>query len=206
MKNRSFPAYGEAIVDDLIADYTQENRAAINYLKVSQEHAWPIIIDHIALRCLNVEQRVSTFLEHGYVFQNESVEYPEQGWWAKIYRKAGRPVLFVDQAYDDQRGAKSIIPDWVKRFGDQHLHHVAVLVEDIESAVAVMKKNGTAFSGQIVGSPGSRLRQIFSVAENRSGAPYTVLELTERNNYTGFYPDQADALMQSSTQKDTESS
>jgi len=47
----------------------------------------------------------------------------------------GYPALFVDQAYSDDRGRTSIIPGWVRTFGDQVFHHVAVRVEDIEQAM-----------------------------------------------------------------------
>ncbi len=204
METHSFPAYGDPAIDTLLASYVQNNRAAKTYLAMSGKFPWPVAIDHIALRCFDVEARADPFLKQGYVFENERVEYPDQGWWANIYRRPGFPVLFVDQAYDDTRGKKSIIPEWVRRFGDQNLHHAAVLVDDIERAVSVMKNQGVSFSGKIVGQPGSRLRQIFTAAEVREESAYTVLELTERNHYSGFYPEQADALMQSSTQKATD--
>ncbi|MFQ5587462.1 MAG: hypothetical protein ACE5F7_01365 [Nitrospiria bacterium] len=201
MKNQTFPAYGEPIIDNLLADYAQGNHAARTYLDVSLRQGWPLVIDHVALRCLDIERRAAVFLKQGYVFEDEIVEYPDQGWWAKVYRKPGLPALFIDQAYDGARGKQSIIPAWVQRFGDEHLHHAAVLVAEIECAMAVMKERGIVFSGDIVGSPGSRLRQIFTASEVREDAPYTVLELTERNHYSGFYPDQANRLMQSSTRK-----
>jgi hypothetical protein len=64
-----------------------------------------------------------------------------------------------------------------------------------------MKAHKVQFAGQIVGKSGTRLRQIFSAAEVRQGKAYSVLELTERNNYEGFVPEQADSLMQSSVEK-----
>lgn len=204
MPVNTFPSYDDPLINDLISTYAQGNHAARVYAEISQAQGWPFVIDHIALRCLHVETRAQAFLEAGYRFEDETVEYPDQGWWAKVYRKPGQPVAFVDQAYEDKRGEKSIIPAWVKRFGDTQLHHIAVLVDDIDQAMVVLKTHGVQFAGNVVGSPGSRLRQVFTASEVREGAAYTVLELTERNGYTGFYPDQANALMQSSTQKISE--
>lgn len=201
MKEQTFPLYNNPIIDPLLSSYFGGNQAAQIFLKVCQEQGRPLVIDHAALRCVNVEQRARVFIESGYQYQDERVEYPEQGWWAKVYRKPGLPVLFVDQAYEDEEGEQSIIPEWVARFGEQDLHHVAVLVDNMEESIAFMKDKGVEFSGASIGKPGSRLRQIFTAAEVKNGEAYTVLELTERNGYDGFYPDQANDLMQSSTQK-----
>ncbi len=201
MPQNPFSSHSDPLINDLISTYAQGNHAARVYAEMTQTQDWPFVIDHIALRCLHVETRAKPFLEAGYIFEQETVEYPDQGWWAKVYRKPAHPVAFVDQAYEDPRGEKSIIPAWVKRFGDKDLHHIAVLVDDIEQTMVVLKTQGIQFAGNIVGRPGSRLRQVFTASEVRDGAAYTVLELTERNEYTGFYPDQANALMESSTQK-----
>ncbi len=195
------PSYDDPLVQDLIERYFKENEAARIFVEESGRQGWPLIVDHITIRCLNVDRRVEPFLKNGYVFQGERVEYPDQGWWAKVYRRPGYPALFVDQAYDDPRGEKSIIPQWVKKFGDRDLHHAAVRVDDIEKAVAALEKIGVEFSGSIVGNRGTRLRQIFTASEIREGAAYSVLELAERNGYDGFYPEQADSLMQASVKK-----
>ncbi len=50
--------------------------------------------------------------------------------WNLLY-----PALFVAQGCADERGKTSLIFAWVKRFGDQVLHHVAVRVEDIEVTI-----------------------------------------------------------------------
>jgi len=189
----------DALVEDLIEDYFSDNVAARTYRKMCKSTGSPFTIDHITLRCLDVARRAVPFLERGYVDADERVEYPDQGWWAKVYRREGHPALFIDQAYVDARGAVSIIPAWVDRFGDQRLHHVAVRVVNIDTAVTALKERDIAFSGTVVGALGSRLRQIFTVAEIRAGVAFSVLELTERNGYDGFYPEQAGSLMQAST-------
>lgn len=197
--DRLLPSYDDSMMRDLIRQYFKENEAARIFVDEWNRLERPLIIDHAAIRCMNVDRRAEPFLKRGYRFEGEVIEYPDQGWWAKVYRRPDYPALFVDQAYEDERGGKSIIPAWVARFGDQVLHHVAVRVEDIDQAIAALQKRGVEFSGAVVGNRGTRLRQIFTASEVREGEAFTVLELAERNGYEGFYPEQADSLMQSST-------
>ncbi len=192
------PVYDTPLIQQLVADYFCGNEAARLYAKLCSEEGKSITVDHITLRCFNIERRAKEFQALGYLDQDELIEYPDQGWWAKVYRKPAYPALFVDQAYDDTRGQTSIIPKWVERFGDRTLHHVAVRVEDIEAAVSSLQAREVLFAGPIVGGRGTRLRQVFTASEVRDGTAFSVLELTERNGYDGFYPEQADSLMQSS--------
>jgi catechol 2,3-dioxygenase-like lactoylglutathione lyase family enzyme len=195
--------YPEPLVQRPLADYFHDNEAARRYLEVCAANGWPVVVDHLTIRCLDIERRARPFLAVGYEDRNEVVDYPDQGWWAKVYRKRGYPALFIDQAYADERGTKSFLPQWVKRFGEDCFHHVAVRVDDIEAAIAAMQAAGVEFSGQIVGARGTRLRQIFTAAEQRQGQAYSVLELAERRGYDGFVPEQADGLMQASVKTKT---
>ncbi|MEW6325900.1 MAG: VOC family protein [Nitrospirota bacterium] len=190
--------YPEPLVQRPLADYFRGNEAARRYLEVCAAKGWPARVYHLTIRCLDIERRARPFLAIGYEDRNEVVTYPDQGWWAKVYRKPGYPALFIDQAYADDRGKKSFLPEWVKRFGEDCFHHVAVLVDDIEAAIAAMRASGVEFSGEVVGARGTRLRQIFTEAEQREGQAFSVLELAERRGYDGFVPEQADGLMQAS--------
>ncbi|MBI1821344.1 MAG: hypothetical protein HY036_05550 [Nitrospirae bacterium] len=191
--------YQDPAIIQLIERYFEENDAANIYLQIVQEQKGELIIDHAAIRCMDVDKRAKEFLNTGYEHKSEMIEYPEQGWWAKVYRKKNHPALFIDQDYTEKKGANSPITPWVKKFGDRVLHHIAVRVTNIDQTKKEMEQKGVEFSGDIIGAPGTRLRQIFTAAEIKNGSPFTVLELTERNNYDGFYPDQADGLMKSST-------
>lgn len=193
--------YQEPLIRDLLARYFAENEAARTFLQLAGEKGWEVLIDHITIRCHHVDERAREFFKIGYAYRDELIEYPDQGWWAKVYRKPGYPALFVDQAYDDERGKASILPQWVDTFGDRDLHHIALRVASIEEAVAAMKAKRVAFAGEIVGPSGTRLRQVFTAAEVRKDLAYSVLELIERNRYDGFVPQQANSLMQSSTTK-----
>ncbi len=185
------------LIERMVADYVAHNRAAgllKNMLDDAGVGLLPVI-DHVTIRTLDIDQGAKPFVELGYVY-DETITYAD--WYAKVYRKAGYPALFVDQAYTDDRGKTSIIPGWVKKFGDQVFHHVAVRVEDIEKAVDRLKLKGVVFAGSIVGDRGDHLRQIFSAPETADGQPFTVLELAERHRgYLGFLPPQADSLMKS---------
>ncbi|MDT7042982.1 hypothetical protein [Candidatus Nitronereus thalassa] len=187
----------EIRIDSYVQEYVSRNRAA-QIAKTILDTAgigMKPILDHITIRTNNIDERAQEFLPLGYVY-SETLEYSD--WHAKVYRTPGFPSLFVDQAYDDKRGATSVIPRWVNQFGDHTLHHIAILVEDIEAAMSQLHHKGINFSGSILGEKGDVIRQIFSVPEQVEGAPFSVLELIERHaGYQGFSPPQADALMQS---------
>jgi catechol 2,3-dioxygenase-like lactoylglutathione lyase family enzyme len=187
----------DGLLERMVTEYVARNRAA-KILKGLLDDAgigfYPVV-DHVTLRTLDIDRRAEQFVALGYAF-DETLEYDD--WYAKVYRKSGYPALFVDQAYEGDRGKSSIIPGWVNIFGDQVFHHVAVRVEDIDKAVERLKKNGVIFAGNIVGAAGGQLRQIFSSPEMVDGQPFTVLELAERHRgYLGFLPPQADSLMKS---------
>lgn len=187
----------DALLKKMVADYVAHNAAA-KVLKDLLDQAgvglYPVI-DHVTLRTLDIDRRAQEYVELGYVY-SETLEYND--WFAKVYRKTGYPALFVDQGYLGERGKTSIIPRWVKQFGDGIFHHVAVRVEHIDLAIKSLSAKGVLFAGSIVGEAGGPLRQIFSLPETVDGQPFTVLELAERHQgYQGFSPPQADSLMQS---------
>lgn len=187
----------EARVQELVEDYISRNHAARRLCTVLDAAGvgWKPVVDHITLRTVAIDRCAEPLVHMGYDYA-ETIEYED--WFAKVYRAPGFPALFVDQAYPDSRGRTSLIPRWVEQFGDQTLHHMAVLVTDIEWAIARLGEQGIDFAGEIVGERGDRLRQIFTVPEQVDGSPFSVLELTERHaGYLGFSPPKANALMQS---------
>ncbi|MFN3395083.1 MAG: VOC family protein, partial [Candidatus Thermochlorobacter sp.] len=156
------------------------------------------LLDHITIRTTHVERRAEEFLSLGFIedINLGIVEY--ENWWAKVYRYPGLPAVFIDQAFEGERGAGCVIPKWVETFGDEILHHVAVNVDDIEKSIAALERKGIEFAGEITGEPGSALRQIFTKPEMKHGMAFTVLELTERHwGYSGFRSLQANTLMES---------
>ncbi|MGQ0694028.1 MAG: VOC family protein [Nitrospiraceae bacterium] len=185
------------LMEKMVADYVAHNKAA-SVMKVMLDETgvgFSPVVDHVTIRTLDIDRGAEPFVALGYAY-DETLKYDD--WFAKVYRKPGYPALFVDQAYPDDRGKTSIIPGWVKKFGDRVFHHVAVRVEDIEKSVERLKQKGVVFAGKIVGAPGGQLRQIFSAPEMIDGQPFSVLELAERHRgYQGFLPPQADSLMKS---------
>jgi catechol 2,3-dioxygenase-like lactoylglutathione lyase family enzyme len=187
----------DTLISRMIEAYVARNCAA-GVLRDLLEEAgvgfYPVA-DHLTLRTLDIDRRAEEYTRLGYS-HTETLQYDD--WFAKVYRKVGYPALFVDQAYPDERGKTSIIPGWVKKFGDQVYHHVAVRVNDIEKAIDRLKAKGVVFAGEIVGARGGPLRQIFTEPEMIDGQPFSVLELAERHRgYQGFSPPQADSLMKS---------
>lgn len=190
----------EAVIRRYVDAYLANNAAARLVASRLDELGTGLlpIVDHITVRTTDVDVRAVEFLDLGFAFDPHIGVLEFADWWAKVYRKPGLPAVFIDQAYDGDRGHTSVIPKWVAAFGDRVLHHVAIRVDDIERAIARLGLQGIAFSDAIVGQRGSALRQIFTRAEMRDGEPFTVLELAERHDgYDGFLPPQADGLMQS---------
>lgn len=190
----------EKLIQHYVDDFISNNRAAkviYDGLRVLGIGFRPVI-DHITFRTLNVEKRAKEFLSFGYQYDKKLGVIEYENWWAKVYRKMGYPTIFIDQAYDGPRGKGSLIPDWVRAFGDNVLHHVAIQVHDIESAIFYLEKQNVPFAGKIVGDKGTDLRQIFTQPEMKNGQAFSVVELAERHRgYTGFLPPQADGLMES---------
>lgn len=190
----------DQVMKDYFDRYLEGNRAAADFADHLDRcgAGWMPLVDHCAIRTLDVDARSKQIVELGFHLDEKIGVLEFDNWWAKVFRKPGYPALFIDQAYDDDRGTKSLIPDWVNAHGDQCFHHVAILVADIEAAIAAIRKRGFDVAGQVVGDPGSDLRQVFTQPEKKDGAVYTVLELIERHHgYEGFLPPQADGLMES---------
>lgn len=187
----------DQLMDKMVSEYVAHNKAATVLKALLDEAGVGLapVVDHVTIRTLDIDRGAAPFAALGYAC-DETLQYDD--WYAKVYRKPGYPALFVDQAYPDERGQTSLIPGWVKKFGDRVFHHVAVRVEDIEQAIGRLKKEGVVFTGSIVGARGGQLRQIFSSPEMVDGQPFSVLELAERHRgYQGFSPPQADSLMKS---------
>lgn len=193
----------DGLLARMVGEFVRRNQAAATLQTMLDEAGVGLtpVIDHVTVRTFDIDRRAEPFIALGYAF-DETLEYDD--WYAKVYRKTGYPALFVDQAYGGDRGRTSIIPGWVQQFGDQVFHHVAVRVENIETAVRQLTQKGIVFAGNIVGARGDALRQIFSSPEMIEGHPFSVLELAERHRgYLGFLPPQADSLMKSTAPRET---
>lgn len=187
--------------------YFENNKSARLYGELCEEKNWIYEIDHLTIRTYNVEKAAKYFEELGWCFDTK-VEYKDQGWWANVYRHKKYPALFVDQNYDGVPEKQMILTRWVDKFGDQNFHHIAArlpLGVEIEEVISALEKRGAVFPGNVTGPKGSRLRQIFSKAEEKDGTPFSILELAQRGLdkatgqvYEGFINEQADSLMKDS--------
>lgn len=194
--NASTDKFFARYIDDFLAG-NNAARSLANSLKATGVGLMPLV-DHCTLRTLDVDKRAREAVDLGFEYDASIGVLEFDKWWAKVYRLAGYPSLFIDQAFSGERGADSLIPGWVKAHGDQCFHHIAILVEDIDFAMGAMESQNIQFAGKIVGERGTDLRQIFTQPEMRNGEVYSVLELIERHNgYAGFLPPQADGLMES---------
>ena len=190
----------DQLMQDYLNRFLEGNRAAADFAEqlVRCGAGWMPLVDHCTIRTLDVDARSRQFVDLGYGCDEKIGILEFDHWWAKVFRKPGYPALFIDQAYDDKRGGKSLIPKWVNAHGDQCFHHVAILVEEIDAAIEAIGKRGFKVAGQVVGDPGTDLRQVFTEPEIKDGEVFTVLELIERHHgYEGFLPPQADGLMES---------
>jgi catechol 2,3-dioxygenase-like lactoylglutathione lyase family enzyme len=190
----------DELVERYVQTYLQNNRAAktLNDILGDVGVGLRPLIDHITIRTADVESRAEEFLALGFAedLNLGVVEY--DNWWAKVYRRAGLPAVFIDQAYAGERGHGCVIPTWVATFGDTVLHHIAVNVGDIDNGIAMLSKKGIEFSSGITGEKGTALRQIFTKPDMKNGVAFTVLELAERRwGYNGFRSMQANTLMES---------
>jgi len=197
----------EKVFYEPLVKYLEGNLATRKYAEVCEDNRWDYIIDHLAVRTHNIDEAAKRFIPLGWTYFDK-VEFRDQGWWAKVYRHSSFPALFIDQSYDDAPDNLLIIKRWVDKFGDKGFHHAAVRLPqgvEIEDAISLMNKKGINFPGKITGATGTRLRQIFSQAEVVDGAPFSVIELIQRNVdsktgkvYMGFIAEQADSLMKDS--------
>lgn len=184
----------DAVIRDYINRYCQVNTAAFT-LRASLESlgiGLRPVIDHISVRTRDVQERSLEFEALGYQYDDVVGVMERDSWWAKVFRKPGFPPVYIDQPFRDHRGADSTIGSWVDRFGDGGLHHVAVAVDDLDSAQVRLEALGLRFSGSITGITGGPFRQIYTEPELMDGSPHTVLELVERRwGFIGFWSPQS---------------
>jgi len=193
------------LVQRQIEDYFERNKAARIYAELCEKNNWPLIFDHLTIRTYDIDKASEPYLSLGWKY-DETIEYKNEGWWAKVFRNAPYAPFFIDQAYI---GVKDhIITKWVDKFGDKSFHHIAVRLPqglEIEEVISKLQLASIHFPGSITGGKGSRLRQVFSQAEIIDGTPFSVLELAQRDKnpqngliYEGFISEQADSLMKDS--------
>lgn len=179
----------ERVIFDYVDRYLAGNRMAaqINDAVLQAGIGLRPILDHISIRTLDVQERALEFEALGYFYDDRMGVLERDTYWGKVYRRPGFPVLFLEQAFLDNRSEDSTIPEWVEKFSDGQLHHIAIAVDNIEHAIERFAPLGVRFAGEITGEPKSEFRQIYSEPEVVDGVDFTVIELVERRwGYAGF--------------------
>ena len=183
--------HAESVIRNYIERYVAGNQAASivrDRLDAAGIGLRPVL-DHLSIRTLQVHERALELEALGYTFDGNIGVLERDTSWGKIYRKPGLPAIFIEQAYEDHRGAESVIPRWVERFSDASLHHIAISVDTIELAMRQLSEHGMRFSGEVNGEPGAAFRQIYTEPEIVEGEPFTTLEIVERRwGYAGLLP------------------
>mgnify|MGYP000883462999 CR=1 FL=1 len=187
----------EKLLQKYLDGFTAHNPAArviANDLRVIGIGLRPVV-DHLAFCTLDIHKRVKEFLPYGYRAKGASAFLRYDSWRAKIYRKPGYPaLLFFEPPARAQKG--NAVKDWIGTFGDENPHHIAVKVDNIENGIFYLEKQGVAFVGGIEGDKNTKLRQVFTAPEIKSGKAFSALELTERHaGYEGFIPQQEHGLI-----------
>ena len=172
-----------------INDFIAGNKAAQTIskgLKVLGIGLRPVI-DHITFRTHDVKSRAKEFLDFGYALDTSVGKIKYKKVWAEIYRKHGYPTISLEQPFEGERGKKCDVSEWIKKFGENVAHHIAIQVEDVNQAVFYLEKQGIPFVNYRGGKKGSVLRKVMTSPEIKDGKEYTLLELIERHfGYSGF--------------------
>lgn len=182
-------AHVNAVIRDYIERYEAGNGAARRLHQAIDEIGIGLrpLVDHLSIRTLDVAERCLEFTALGFSYDDTLGVLERDSWWARVFRKPGFPAIYIDQPFNDHRGSNSTIRSWVERFGDGGLHHIAVSVDHIETAMERMQGLGITFTGAIIGDPLSEFRQIYTEPEVIDGVASTTLELIERRwGFTGF--------------------
>ena len=197
----------EKLLYEPLVAYFEKNTASRKYAEVCEENKWELFIDHLTIRTYKIDESAKKYEKLGWKYET-TIEYLNEGWWAKVYRHPKYAPMFIDQTYDNAPSDKQLLKKWVDKFGDRDFHHLAFRIPqgvEIEEAVNLLEKKGVKFPGKITGQKGSRLRQIFTQAEVIDSVPFSVIELAQRNKdpktsqvYEGFISEQADSLMKDS--------
>lgn len=189
----------DAVIQDYINRYCESNPDALLLRDTFESIGAGLrpVIDHLSIRTLDVAERALEFEALGFSYDDILGTMERDSWWAKAYRKPGYPAIYIDQPFGDLRGHESPMREWVERFGDSGLHHLALSVDNIDHAVDRMRGLGVHLSGSISGLVGGPFRQAYTTPVFVEGQPFTVLELVERRwGFIGFWSPMATSTSQ----------
>lgn len=153
-------------------------------------------LDHIAFRVPEVKPVVDFYVDTlGFqVVQEMEMDFGGSKAYSNVLNLPGTPFfIFVDQGLD----ADNIITKWVQKFG-AGLHHMAYLVEDIESAAESLRERGMIFTTDEVVDTGGGLKQLFGTPHPVTGI---ITEIIERYKDDVFFVQENVLRLIKSTEK-----
>jgi len=190
----------EPVLQKYIQDFLQTNEAARVLdagLKVLGVGLRPLI-DHLVFWSQDLEGRAQEFIGLGFNEDPQIGLMESSDWQARVYRKTGYPSVLIYQAIQEDRGKGRMVARWVKQFGHEKPHHIAIQVDELENAIFFLEKQGVAFSDAVIGDKHSALRQVATKPQLVEGKAFTVVELVERRyGFQGFISSQVDSFLQS---------
>ena len=139
-------------------------------------------LDHIAFRVADIRPVVDFYVETmGFqVVQEMQMDIAVSKAFSNVLNLPGQPFfIFVDQGVEED----NIITRWVKDHGPG-LHHMAYLVDDIDNAAEILRRQGMKFTTEEVIDTGGGLRQLFSLPNSDTGL---ITEIIQREREGLFF-------------------
>src|SRR5947209_20348035 len=96
----------QAVIGDYVDRYIESNRSAAIVKQALDDSGIGLrpVLDHLSIRTRSIRERAPEFEAFGYSFDDRLGVIERDNWWAKVYRKAGFPAIYLDQPFDDVRG------------------------------------------------------------------------------------------------------
>lgn len=139
-------------------------------------------LDHIAFRVMDIDPVVNHYTKiMGFnIVQEMEMRIDGSRAKSRVLNLSGSPFyVFVDQGLDEE----NIITRWVREHGPG-LHHMAYLVDDIESEAQTLKNNGLKFTTDHIIDTGGGLRQLFTLPHPITGL---ITEIIQRDKEDVFF-------------------
>jgi methylmalonyl-CoA/ethylmalonyl-CoA epimerase len=139
-------------------------------------------LDHIAFRVDEIKPVVDFYTETlGFrIVQKMKMDFGGSEAYSNVLNLPGTKFyIFVDQGLDPD----NIITRWVEKHGSG-LHHMAYLVDDIETASKNLRSKGMKFTTDTIVDTGGGLKQLFSTPHPITGL---ITEIIKRSKEDVFF-------------------
>lgn len=146
---------------------------------------WPVA-DHLLFRVYDGAPKTEELLALGYKLKSKKVAHESRGSLITAYAQVSFPDILIETPSKKGVGEAS---QWIEKNNQQELAGLAIRVEEIESAVYFLEKQGVKFHYPIHGKTPEALRWIkMSISEN-DGASDSAFFLLERRGAWDHYPE-----------------